>query len=468
MKKCASCSKDLPEAALHCVFCGAKQAPAPAVPASSVAKTAFGYSANEVMQQLGQQGQQPQQPSYQPPPARGNPGSQPPPVGGYQPPPARGNPGSQPPPVAGGYQPPSPQHAAANAATMFVPGGGPPAQQPYSPPQQYNPPQQQYGNPSPGYGGGGYSPPAPAPYSPPGGGMGIPSPQQPTPAPLPTVQQPYLGANTGVARSSRPIEPWKDALKLMMFVWGGVGLVAFVTPVLTDPAMVFNWDAIIDGEGKQKIPALVWAGVALLSIVFAAIPMMSLPRGALAAVLGIAGIFVPVVVAGDIGDHWQILIQMIGTLFLVPGLLVRHEYTESLLARVLVTIGVVCTLLPYLVPEGGQIPLVLLIKALIEAGSGMEIVIIGLAHIVLAVLCLLVWMPGPATAGAKIFAWAVILFPVAQFLLLVLARGDIGEMISKAPGTLLIWVVGVPGMVGVLYSVLIGYGGATVIGKQLE
>ena len=30
VKKCASCTKDLPDAALHCVFCGAKQAPAPA------------------------------------------------------------------------------------------------------------------------------------------------------------------------------------------------------------------------------------------------------------------------------------------------------------------------------------------------------------------------------------------------------------------------------------------------------
>ena len=50
MKKCASCTKDLPEAALHCVFCGAKQPPAPAVQ-PGLAKTAFGYS-NEMMEQL--------------------------------------------------------------------------------------------------------------------------------------------------------------------------------------------------------------------------------------------------------------------------------------------------------------------------------------------------------------------------------------------------------------------------------
>ena len=460
MKKCASCSKDLPEAALHCVFCGAKQAPAPAVPASNVAKTAFGYSANEVMAQLGNQQPPAQGAPYQPPQQRAQPQA--------QPAPARPHPGSQPPPV--GYPQPgqpgglAPQ-SAANAATMYVPGGGPPA-----PAQQnYNQPPPQYGGspgysppaPSPGFGQAspGYSPPPPA-YSPPGGGMGIHSPQQPTPAPLPAVPQPYLGAHSGVARAGRPVEPWKDSLRLMMFVWGAVLLASFATPLATSP-MMFNWDAIIDGEGSAKIPALVWAGAGLLAIVFAAIPMVTLPRGALAAVLGLSGVFLPMAVAGTFPE-WQQLLQLVGMLVLVPGLLLRHEYVESLLARVLVTIGVICTLLPYLVPEGGQIPLVMLIKALIEAGSGMEFVIVHLANIVLAVLCLLVWMPGPATAGAKIFAWVVILFPIAAFLLRVLGNGDIGAMISDTPGQLLSWAPGVS------YTVLIGYGLATVLGKQLE
>src|SRR5947207_10707473 len=51
LKKCASCTKDLPDAALHCVFCGAKQPPAPAV-AGSVAKTVMGHSSNEVIEAL--------------------------------------------------------------------------------------------------------------------------------------------------------------------------------------------------------------------------------------------------------------------------------------------------------------------------------------------------------------------------------------------------------------------------------
>lgn len=420
MKKCASCSKDLPEAALHCVFCGAKQAPAPAVQPSGVAKTAFGYSANEVMQQLGGQ-----QPPYSPPAAA-----------------PRSHPASQPPP------------AAPNAKTMFAPPTAAPAPQSYGSPQGYGnamaPTLAQPGA-APGYGG----------YQPaPSAGMGIHSPQVSTPAPLPAVPSPYLGAQTGVSQAGRPIEPWRESLRLWMFVWGAIALAAFATPTSTDP-MAFQWDAILHGAGSAKVPGLVWAGVGLLAIVFGAIPMTSLPRGALAAVLGLAGIFVPTLVSGHLGQ-WQELIIIVGSLALVPGLLIRHEYTESLLARVLVTIGAVCWLLPYLVPIGGQIPLVMFIKLLIDGANHMEIVIPALAQIVLAVLCLLVWMPGPATAGAKVLAWAVLLFPIVQFALLLINAGHLGDVASKAPGKLLAWAP------SVAYNVLVGYGVATVVGKQLE
>jgi hypothetical protein len=293
--------------------------------------------------------------------------------------------------------------------------------------------------------------------------MGIHPPQQATPAPLPSgpAPTPYLAAQTGAARMvGRPIEPWKDALKLMMFVWGAVALAAFATPTATDP-MAFNWDMILHGEGSAKIPALVWAGVGLLSIVFAAIPMAAMARGALAARRGLAGIFVPMAVGGHFPE-WSDMLALVGMLVIVSGLLVRHEYVESTLARVLVTIGAICILLQYLVPVGGQIPLVALIKRLLDGANHMEIVIVALAQIVLVVLCLLAWMPGPATAGAKIFAWAVLLFPIVGFLLMVLGDGHIGDMISKAPGKLVVWAP------AVAYSVLVGYGAATVIGKQLE
>src|SRR5258706_9266722 len=117
VKKCASCTKDLPEAALHCVFCGAKQPPAPAVQ-PGLAKTAFGYS-NEMMEQLKQSGGQAPTPYQQRPQPPSSPPYSPPQQGYGQPQ------GYPPPPPPQNYHPPSspPQFAPtapSHAATVFV------------------------------------------------------------------------------------------------------------------------------------------------------------------------------------------------------------------------------------------------------------------------------------------------------------------------------------------------------------
>ena len=82
----------------------------------------------------------------------------------------------------------------------------------------------------------------------------------------------------------------------MMFIWGALLLAAFATPLSLDP-LVFHWDAILDGEGNAKLPPLVIAAVGLLAIVIAAIPLAAAARGLIAMVLGLAGIFVPLVLA---------------------------------------------------------------------------------------------------------------------------------------------------------------------------
>jgi hypothetical protein len=434
VKKCASCTKDLPDAALHCVFCGAKQPPAPAVQPGP-AKTAFGYSANEVMQELNRPRSPSQNPPYQQPPPYAHPPSQPPPYASQPHPP------SQPPPIS------------PNAATMFAPG--PPPGQPYPMGSGGMPPQPMVptaGPSMPTHAIGG-------PAAPPG--MGIHSPQQITPQPLPTAPPPYLASQTA-ARAGHPIEPWKDALKIWMFIWGALTLAAFATPLSSDP-IAFNWDAILHGGGTAMLRPLVMAAVGLLSVVIAGIPMAPLARGALAAVLGLAGLLVPTFLDGM--PPWQALIGIVAMLTLVPGLLVRNEYVESTFARLLVTIGVICTLIPVLVPEHGDIPLVALFKALIDAPGAAKIApALELGLIVIAVMSLLAWMPGPATGGAKVFAWLMILWPtlITQIATLV-AAGHIGDRVKESP--FLATMAWAP---AAAYFVLIGYGLATVIGKQLE
>ena len=460
MKKCASCTKDLPEAALHCVFCGAKQPPTPAVQ-PGLAKTAFGYS-NEMMEQLKnappsagpgpyappQQPYPAQQQQYAPPQPQYPPQQQQP-----QPPPRSHSPSQQ--PYAGGLAP----QTHANAATMFV-QGGPPAQpqpQQYSPQGQpgnqaafmqtaVSPPQQQ----SPMY-----PQPVPQPMAPMNPGMGVHGPSNYA-GPIPAAGMPYRAMRSG----GRPVEPWKDSLPLLMIVGGIATLVAFATPVNLSP-LAFNWDIILHGEGKAKIPMLVIAAVGLLGVVLGAIPMVPAPRGILATLLGLSAVVVPLVLGGDL-PPWQLLAPMIGILLLLPGLLLRNEYVESMLARLLVTIGVVGVLSPFLIPEGGHIPLVDLFKGLIGGHiHGAEVA--ALATVVLAVLCLLVWMPGPATAGGKVFAWIWMLAPLVVMVLGLIDTGHIGDIATHTPGMLLITWVPIT-----TCAVFIGYGLATVLGKQLE
>jgi hypothetical protein len=303
--------------------------------------------------------------------------------------------------------------------------------------------------------------------------LAAPVPPQPV-APIPSAAPPYLASQTA-ARAGRPIEPWKDSLRMNMFIWGGVLLVAFATPLLISPKLVFNWDVIANEAGVAKLPPLIVAAVGLLSVAIAGIPMSPAPRGMIAAVLGLAGVLVPMFLFGM--PPWQMLLPVAGLIILIPSLLVRNEYRDSSLPRILVTVGVITTLVPFLIPENGSLPLVELFKLAIDApGSAKLLVLLIIAQIAIVILSLLAWMPSPASGGAKLFAWMIILSPVAILAALLVVTGMI-ELIPDAPGRGVSWVYGggfaekgIPTGFGfgVAYAVLIGYGVATVIGKKLE
>jgi hypothetical protein len=446
-----------------------------------MAKTVMGaYSASDMIDHLKQQG--------------GAPPSNMPAAAPYRPSPA---PSHQPPPPPQQYQPPPlpqpPPHAplapasAANAATMFVPGGGPPpgafgnqghAPGGHAPAGAFG----AGGGPAPAFGGHG-------PMSHPIGNspshassvpLAAPPPPQPV-APIPSAAPPYLASQTA-ARAGRPIEPWKDSLRTNMFIWGALLLVAFVAPLSIDP-LVFWWDQIANAEGVGKLPPLILAAVGLLSVAIAGIPMSPAPRGMIAALLGLAGILVPTFLFGM--PPWQSLLQTGGLIILIPSLLVRNEYRDSSLPRILVTVGVIATLLPLLLPVNGSLPLVELFKGAIDApGSAKLLILLVLAQIAIVVLSLLAWMPSPASGGSKLFAWMLILSPVAIFVGFMIVTGFI-ENIPDSPGSAVAWVWGSAGSLGqgkgggasgiplgmgfgAAYAVLVGYGLATIIGKKLE
>ena len=497
MKKCASCTKDLPDAALHCVFCGAKQPPAPAT-AGGVAKTVLGsYSANDVIDHIRNQPPAPQpRPSPHPMPA-----AQPFPSAA----PHRPNPPT--PAVTPGYHGGAPMPAvppASVAPTMFVPGpSGPhpgPGPGPMNPnlglqPTQMARPSAPVASPSGptimappgppnlmgpgpmGPGPMGPGPMGPGPMGPPMGHGAMPpqpmapQPLQPGPVPMhqyhpPSQPPPFAHINTA-ARIGRPIEPWKDALRVMMFIFGGALLIAFAVPLTIDP-LTWSWDKIINGQGTAKLPPLIMASVGLLSIAIAAIPTSPAPRGVFAAMLGLTGVLVPLFLPAT--PDWQVMAALGGLFILLPGLLLRTEYRESIAPRILITIGVLACLAMYLVPDHGEVPLVGIFKGMIDAPGKAKIEpILHVAYITILVLTLLAWMPSPSTGGANVFMWVLVAWP---FLLVVvdgILTEKIGPMISKTPGVFLtVAVAGAGPALGAAYAVLIAYGIATLVAKKLE
>lgn len=289
--------------------------------------------------------------------------------------------------------------------------------------------------------------------------------------PIPAAQPPpYLAAQTNT-RSGRPVEPWRGSLRVMMFFGGVALLAAFATPLRLSPDLQFNWNLVLDGEGTARLPPLMLAAVGLLSVIVAVIPMQPAARGCLAALLGLAGISVPIALAGV--PPWQLLISMVGVLVLVPSLLVRNEYREAVIPRLLVTLGAIGILLPLLLPQDGAIPLVNLFKRLIDlpgaakVGPGLEL---GLITIV--VMSLLAWLPAPVTGGATVWAWLLILWALIIHATPLALAGNLTDVLTGTPSLAVSWIAGGPsatgGALGSAYLVLGGYGLASVLGKQLE
>ena len=312
-------------------------------------------------------------------------------------------------------------------------------------------------------------PPMGMPLGPPGPGMG-------GIAPIAPAASPYLRSRTP-AKAGRPIEPWKDTLRLMMFIWGGALLVAFMVPVRLEPEIGFLFQVIIDGKGIQKLAPLLMASIGLLSIVLAAIPTSPSPRGLIAALLGLAGILIPELVfltKSDFGlGQVLILLNILGTIMLVPGLLLRSEYQDSIMPRILVTIGVLCVLAGYLIPQNDSIPLIDAFKLLIDGpGKAKVAAIFLLGPAILALVSLLVWLPAPGSAGTKVIAYLWIFWAAIALFTALLVEGSLSEVIGHSPFILVAWVPGGGGselnIVGSAYLVLTGFGLATVLGKKLE
>jgi hypothetical protein len=282
----------------------------------------------------------------------------------------------------------------------------------------------------------------------------------------PGMAPPYLASRTA-ARVGAPVEPFKDGIKIVLIALGVALLVAGAMPFSIEPKLTFRWDALEGQDALGKFQLIYVSAAAILALVFGLVPLATVPRGALTAVLGLVPTVLALVVylkdAKEI--QWQIIVLFVSTLVLVPGLLLRHEYRSQMLPRILVTVGALCVLVTMLVPEGGgDPPLVMMFKAIGDAPGKAKVgAILKVVPFALAVASLLVWIPPPSSAGAKPIAWLWILNAVYTAYVMLLVNGNIGDKLKGAPNMTLMapWVAAA-------WVAFIGYGIATIFGKNLE
>jgi len=282
--------------------------------------------------------------------------------------------------------------------------------------------------------------------------------------PLPKPQPPYLASQTG-ERTDSPVEPWGESLKTLMLVFGVLLVACFVAPwAVGEGQTVFSWTFIKNAPNAfGKLQPLLLAGTGVLAVVIGALPLAVGARGIAAALLGIAPVvYVSVGHGGAVS--WQSLVVLLGALTLVPGLVLRSQYTGALLARILVTIGVICLLLPLLIPQGGALPIVGMFKMIGAApGKTKILAILTVVPPVLAVLSLIAWLKAPSRAGAIIFAWIFISLPMVVSLAGWLLNPEIGASLKANLFGIFYLPIAAMG-----WAAFIGYGVATAVGKKLE
>jgi hypothetical protein len=245
-----------------------------------------------------------------------------------------------------------------------------------------------------------------------------------------------------------------------MLVFGVLLVACFVAPWRVVPgATIFSWTVLGAAEGaREMVMPVFFAATGVLAVVFGAIPLATLVRAFAAAGIGLAPVIYGAV---EPPFQWQELLGVIGSVTLISGLLVRSQYTGAIHGRIMTTIGAVCVLLPYLIPVGGQVPLVGAFKML---GTNQTVpALLMLIPALLALVSLLVWLPAPGHAGAHIIAWVLIVWPLIASILGLLSGEGIGARLKGD----LVGVLYAP-MAIMSWNALVGYGVASVVGKQLE
>lgn len=443
MKSCPQCHKDLPETALHCVHCGARQETAP-----KPARTVFGYDGADIKH--GYSPARPQQP-YGEPVARA---------------PSYGVPAPQQ-PYGAPTQPSPPRGVAAHAPPRYpVPTASPAA-----PTRAMSP----LVEPAPSYGPPAAQLPAMVPVNPQAGlgatvaPFGPPQPAHPYGAMANIPGRRYSAANP--AYGEVPFEPWAGSLRIWMMVLGVLLVGCVVAPWSVAPGEVlFSWTRIGDARVPLYVrltPVLI-GGTGLVAVLFGALPVPVVFRAVVAMLLGLGplayfelhGGVAPAAPEGFARLDWRLAAGLAAATALVAALLVRSRYHDSLIARVLVTLGAGGILALGLVPDAG-LNVVDGLRTIDWANVDPTLLVRPL-HVVVAALALLAWLP-TARCGALVWIWLTLPLPLVGSLLSLVEAPDPGARLAGTLASLVYLPFAL-----CAWMTFASYGLASLIGKRLE
>jgi hypothetical protein len=299
-------------------------------------------------------------------------------------------------------------------------------------------------------------------------------PQQPMGRPeteqvRPLAAPPYLASQTA-ARMHAPVEPWDSTLRMVMIIYGVALIAAFAAPWgVGGGKTLFAFTGLGDMPAVVKVSLILIPGTGILAVLFGALPLPAIGRGIAAALLGaipvLYGLIAPAIAGGKLDA--MSLIEVMGTLVLVGGLIVRSQYKGSMAARIMATVGALAVLAVFVIPQakyGDKMGIQVMFDMLSDApGKAKVRPIMDLLPFALALFSLLVWIPGPSGAGSIIIAWLWIVLPLLTAVVGLLVGGEIGATLKAGLGHI-IWVP----TAAMAWIALLGYGSATVVGKQLE
>jgi hypothetical protein len=260
------------------------------------------------------------------------------------------------------------------------------------------------------------------------------------------------------------LEPWSERVRTLMLVFGVLLIACFIAPWGVGAGQTrFAWSVLSDPRAPlvAKLLPIVLAASGALAVLLGSLPMQPAGRAVAAMLIG-ATPLVTVDLVVPVELSWPPVAELVGTIALVAGLLLRARHPAELGPRIVIAIGAGLVLLPELVPSGAGVPLIDSLEAL-EGTKIDPTLLISPLHVVLTLLCLLAWLPGPGSAGALPLAWAQLGFVFVPAILPLLGHdGALAAVKARLDG-----VIYVP-LALMAWTAFVGYGGAMLFGRRLE